>query len=122
MPTVVILGASADRSKFGNKAVRAHLRQGWTVVPVNPKGGTIEGLPVVARLGDVTGPVDRVVSYLPPAAGLLALDDLSKLPHDELWISPGADSDELLAAAESAGLHPIVACTIVDVGESPSRL
>ena len=44
MPTVAILGASADRSKFGNKAVRAFLARGYTVYPVNPKGGEIEGL------------------------------------------------------------------------------
>ena len=37
MPTVAILGASADRSKFGNKAVRAFLARGYMVYPVNPK-------------------------------------------------------------------------------------
>ena len=42
-PTVAILGASADRSKFGNKSVRAHAQAGYDVYPVNPKGGTIEG-------------------------------------------------------------------------------
>ena len=43
MQTVAVIGASADRSKFGNKAVRAFRAQGWTVVPVNPRGGDIEG-------------------------------------------------------------------------------
>ena len=38
-PTVAIIGASTDRSKFGNKSVRAHLQQGYEVFPVNPKGG-----------------------------------------------------------------------------------
>lgn len=122
MPTVVIVGASADRSKFGNKAVRAHLNQGWTVLPVNPKGGTIEGLAVATSLADVPGPVDRVVTYLPPEVGLGVLDELLDLEHDELWISPGAESVELLARARALGLSPRVDCTIVDIGESPSRL
>ena len=34
--TIAIIGASADRSKFGNIAVRAFVRQGFTVYPVNP--------------------------------------------------------------------------------------
>ena len=43
--TIAIIGASADRAKFGNKAVRAFLQQGYTVYPVNPKETRIEGLP-----------------------------------------------------------------------------
>jgi predicted CoA-binding protein len=50
MPKVAILGASADRATFGNKSVRAHLAQGYTVYPVNPKGGQVEGLFVYRSL------------------------------------------------------------------------
>ena len=34
--TIAIVGASADRAKYGNKAVRAFIQGGWTVYPVNP--------------------------------------------------------------------------------------
>lgn len=122
MPTVVIVGASADRAKFGNKAVRAHQNAGWEVIPVNPRGGTIEGLPVLTDVTEVEGPVDRIVTYLPPHIGVEALQPLTTLEHGELWISPGADSPELLSSARNLGLDPIVACTIVDIGESPSLL
>jgi hypothetical protein len=44
--SVAILGASADRSKYGNKAVRAYQQQGYTVFPINPKESEIEGLRV----------------------------------------------------------------------------
>ena len=53
MPTIAILGASTDRNKFGNKAVRAFLRQGYTVYPVNPKETVIENLPVSKTLAEV---------------------------------------------------------------------
>ena len=33
-PTVAIIGASADRSKYGNKSVRAHQAQGYEVAKV----------------------------------------------------------------------------------------
>jgi len=68
--TVAIVGASADRSKFGNKAVRAFLAEGWTVYPVNPRGGRIEGLAATARLSDLEVPLDRISVYLPPAITL----------------------------------------------------
>ncbi|MEX2112968.1 MAG: CoA-binding protein [Pirellulales bacterium] len=67
-PTVAILGASSDRSKFGNKSVRAHLQAGYEVVPVNPKGGTIEGLTAYRSLDEVPEPhLTRISVYLPLA-------------------------------------------------------
>ena len=57
-PTVAIVGASQDRSKFGNKSVRAHLKAGFQVYPVHPRAQEIEGLPVYADLEALPGPVD----------------------------------------------------------------
>jgi hypothetical protein len=69
-PTVAIIGASADRSKFGNKSVRAHLAQGYRVFPVNPKGGEIEGIAVYKSLAEVPAErLDRISMYVPPAVG-----------------------------------------------------
>lgn len=119
-PTVAILGASADRSKFGNKSVRAHLKQGYDVFPINPRGGEIEGLTAYESLADV--PVDRLTRisvYLPPHIGLKVLDEVLVKGCDEFWLNPGSDSDEVVAKARELGLDPIVACSIVDVGTSP---
>lgn len=121
-PTVAILGASADRSKFGNKSVRAHLKQGYDVYPVNPRGGEIEGLTAYESLADV--PVQRLTRisvYLPPHIGLKMLDEVVAKGCDEFWLNPGSDSDELVAKARELGLDPIIACSIVDIGTSPNQ-
>jgi len=124
MPTVAILGASADRSKFGNKAVRAFLARGFTVYPVNPKGGEVEGLAVYKSLTEIPPDVklDRISVYLPPAVGLKTLPEIVKRGTSELWLNPGSESDELVAAAEQQGLNVIQACSIVAVGMSPHDL
>ena len=122
MPSVAVIGASADRRKYGNKAVRAYLRQGWTVYPVNPHESEVEGLHAFRSLRDVPAPVDRVSLYLPPEVGLAVLDDLAAVPHKEFYVNPGAESAELIERAEALGLAPIQACSIVDVGVSPSSL
>ena len=120
-PSVAILGASADRSKFGNKAIRAHLQQGYDVYPVNPKGGEIEGLTVYKRLADVpVERLDRISVYLPPKIGLAMLDEIAAKGCDELWLNPGSESDELVEQAQSLGLEPIQACSIVALGVRPS--
>ena len=122
-PSAIILGASRDRSKFGNKAVRAHLQQGYDVYPVNPNTDRIEGLPTYRSLVDV--PVDqpnRISVYLPPHIGIELLEAIRDKQLGEIWFNPGSESPELLARAEAIGLNVIQACSIVDVGLSPSQL
>jgi predicted CoA-binding protein len=121
-PTVAILGASADRSKFGNKSVRAHLRAGYSVYPVNPSGGEIEGLPVSRSLAEV--PVERLDSisvYLRPEIGVKLLDEMAAKSPSEVWFNPGSESAELLARARALGLNAIAACSIVALGLSPAE-
>lgn len=120
--TVAILGASADRGKFGNKSVRAHRQAGYQVFPVNPKGGEIEGLTAYRSLSEIpANPLTRVSLYLPPAIGLKALDEIAARGCDELWLNPGSDSLEMLARAKELGLPVIQACSIVALGVSPAQ-
>ena len=122
MQTVAVIGASADRSKFGNKAVRAYAQRGFTVWPVNPKESAIEGQPAFAGLADVPGRPNLVSVYLPPAVVLKLLPVIAAKGCDELWLNPGTESPEVLAEAERLGLNVIQACSIVSVGLSPAAL
>jgi len=122
MKTVAIVGASNDRSKFGNKAVRAFLQQGYEVFPVNPKEETIEGLHAFKGICDVPGRPAMVSVYLPPAVLLKVLPEIAAKGCDELWLNPGTESDAVLAEAECLGLNVIQACSIVGVGISPEEL
>ena len=116
-PTAVILGASADRNKFGNKSVRAHAHAGYEVYPVNPKSEEIEGLTAYKSIADV----DRVSVYLPPAIGMQMIEEIAALTVGEVWFNPGSESPELLAHAQALGLNVVQACSIVDLGLSPSQ-
>ena len=117
--TIAIIGASADRSKFGNIAVRAFVRQGFTVYPVNPKEAVIEGLPAFASIAEVPVRPNLISVYLPPTVVLKVLRAIAARGCDELWLNPGTESDEVLAAAEKLGLNVIQACSIVGIGLSP---
>jgi predicted CoA-binding protein len=117
---VVIVGASRDRAKYGNKSVRAHMKQGWRVIPVNPAGGEVEGLPAVPALSAVQPPVDRVSMYVPAEVGVRLVPEIARIRPAEFFLNPGSESDALVEAAQAAGLDPILACSIVDIGQRPS--
>jgi predicted CoA-binding protein len=116
-----VIGASADRSKYGNKAVRAFREEGWDVFPVNPGLTEVEGLPVYANVLDVpTHRLDRVSLYVPPEIGLQIIEDVARRDVGEVWLNPGSESPELIARAEELGLNTIQACSILAIGQSPA--
>jgi predicted CoA-binding protein len=122
MKTVAVIGASSNREKWGNKAVRAFLQQGCTVFPVNPNEPEIEGLKTFANIRDVPVRPDTVTVYLPPPRLLKVLPDIAARGCDELFLNPGTESDEVLAECERLGLNAIQACSIIAVGVSPGSL
>jgi predicted CoA-binding protein len=122
MNTVAVIGASNNRAKFGNKAVRAFQQQGYTVYPVNLKQSEIEGLKAYPSIRDVPIRPQRVSVYLPPPVLLEMLPDIAARGCDELWLNPGTESDAVLAEAGRLGLNVIQACSIVGVGLSPTSL
>jgi predicted CoA-binding protein len=113
-PTVAIVGASADRAKFSNKSILAHLRAGYKVYPVNPKEDTIEGLECYKSVLDIPGALDRVSLYVPPSVGVNMLDDIARKGCQELWVNPGAESPELIEKTRALGLNAIFACSYAD--------
>lgn len=117
---VMVIGASSNPLKFGNKSIRAHLRRGHEVLPVNPKEDTVEGLRCYHSISEVPGPIDRATLYVPPAVGASLMPQLAARGDvAQVWLNPGAESPEVLEAARQAGIHPILACSIIDIGERP---
>lgn len=119
--TVAVVGASTDRTKFGNKAVRAYVQRGWEVYPIHPHAREIEGLQAFAQLADVPAVIQRVTLYLPPEIGITLLPEIAAAQPEEFFINPGAESDALVERAEELGLAPVLACSIIEIGESPNR-
>jgi len=123
MPKVVaVIGASSNRNKFGNRALRAFREQGYTVVPINPNEPEVEGLKTYASVLDVPGAIDMASFYVPPDVGERVIAEVAQKGIGEVWLNPGAESDELIARARALQIQPIVACSIVAIGENPYRL
>jgi predicted CoA-binding protein len=119
--TVAVVGASADRSKYGNKAVRAFRSAGWTVFPVHPTLKEVEGLEAYPTLDELpVAELDQVSLFVPAQIGIQILDQATRKRVRQLWLNPGSESQELVDRASELGLSVIQACSILAVGESPA--
>jgi predicted CoA-binding protein len=117
---VAIVGASRDRSKFGNKAVRAHVSRRFDVYPVNLTEDAIEGLRVYHSVLDIPVDIDRVSVYLSPDTTIGVIEEIAKKGTKELYLNPGSADDRVVEKARSLGIEPILDCGIIAIGESPA--
>lgn len=117
---VAVIGASTNPRKFGNKALRAFRQQGYDVVPINPHAPAVEGLKAYPSVLDVPYAIDMATFYVPPQIGEAIIVDVASKKIPEVWLNPGAESPALVAKARALNIRPIVACSIVGIGENPS--
>jgi len=122
MKTVAVVGAHNDRSRFGNKAVRAFLQQGFQVFPINPNETVIEGLEAYKTIAEVPVRPEIVTVYVRPEILVHLLPEIARRGCDELWLNPGTASDEVLKVASESKLNVIQACSILGIGVSPAAL
>jgi uncharacterized protein len=118
---VAIIGASGDRSKYGNKAVRAFTERGDVVYPVHPSESEIEDLQAFKSVLDIPHDLDRVSLYVPPHIGLKVIEEIAQKGAKQVYLNPGAESMELLEKAQELQVPVIVACSIMDIGMRPGQ-
>lgn len=116
---MAIIGASSNRAKFGNKALRAFEKQGFRVVAINPNEREVEGHQTYASVLDYPDAIDMATVYVPGVVGVRVMDDLAKKGVPEVWLNPGADDDAVVSRAKQLGLKTVIACSIIGIGESP---
>ena len=117
--TVAVVGASSDRSKFGNKALRAFQAEGYRVIPINPNEGEVEGIRTYPSVLDVPDAIDMATVYVQPDVTLRLLDEFDRKKIPEVWVNPGAESDAVIAEARQRRMNVIFACSIVGIGRNP---
>ena len=113
-----VVGASTDRAKYGNKVLRCYQQNGREAIPVNPRGGTIEGVEAATSLAAIDAPVDGVSFITPPHVTLAVLDEVEERGIGNVWMQPGAESAEVIARCEELGLNAITdgSCLLVVLG------
>ncbi len=115
-----VVGASTDRSKYGNKVLRCYQQHGRKVYPVNPKAPEVEGLKAYPSLAALPEKVPAISVITPPPATEQVVREAHAAGVKHGWMQPGAESDAAVRAAEELGMNVIAGgpCVLVVMGFS----
>jgi predicted CoA-binding protein len=113
-----VVGASRDRSKYGNMVLRAFLQKGRTVFSVNPNAGEVEGLKSYPELSSLPEPVHGVCVITPPQVTESIVEQAAHLGVKHIWLQPGAESERAVARAVQSGMNVISGgpCVLIALG------
>ena len=92
---IALVGASNDKSKFGNRIYRDLRSKGYNVVPINPKDENIEGDKAYTSIQMMEELPDIVNLVVPPPIAMIVAQNAVELGIEYLWFQPGSESDEL---------------------------
>jgi uncharacterized protein len=106
--TIAVVGASADTSKAAHQVPLYLQRQGYRILPVNPRGGEIFGEPVFRSLSEIDVPVDVVEVFRPAQEAPEIARQAIAIGAKVLWLQAGIISDEACRIAEAAGLTVVM--------------
>ena len=102
--TIAVVGASADPTKAGHRIPAYLQRQGYRVLPVNPRGGELFGEHVYTSLAEIEMPVDVVDAFRPAEEAPEIARQAAVIGAKVLWLQLSIVSDEAREIAEAAGL------------------
>jgi len=117
-PGFGVVGASANREKYGNKVLRCYLQHARRVTPVHPKEKQIEGIECVASVSELPGEVESLSIITPPPITERIVEEAIARGIGNLWMQPGAESPRAVALAREADINVIAdgSCLLAVLG------
>lgn len=113
-----VVGASANRAKFGNMVLRCYLQDSRVVYPVNPQLEEVEGLACLKSINDLPDSVESISVITPPSV----TEQVVELAHAKgiknIWMQPGAESEVAVQKCTEYGINVIAdgSCILVMLG------
>ncbi|MDZ7815736.1 MAG: CoA-binding protein [Planctomycetota bacterium] len=108
---IAIIGASTDRAKYGNRALRGFDMAGYDVLPVNPNYDEIEGIKTYPDLESLPDKPDIISVYTPPKVTLKLVSQIAEVGAKEIYFNPGSADDEVKEKARESGLDVLYGCS-----------
>ena len=122
------MGASNDRSKFGNKVLRSYAQNGYLVTPINKKQTEIEGLTCTNTLTEWYNDMKLqnkdlnvgVSIVTPPGVTKMVLEEGISLGIKHFYLQPGtydSETDDFITEKKKTeDINVVRNCVLVQIG------
>lgn len=115
--TAAVLGASTNEERFSFKAVRMLREHGFKPIPVHPAGHTVDNIPGLKSISDISDEVDTLTMYVNSGISNNEYDNIIKLNPRRVIFNPGSENSELAEKLRQGGIEIVEACTLVMLRE-----
>lgn len=137
LPYFAVVGASTDRSKFGNKVLRCYKENNFKAIPINPRESTVEGIACAGSLSQLSALIssnderlDGVISsaevgvsiITPPAVTRKILEEGVDQGYRSFFLQPGTHDATVdnyiqeITSARDPKVTVIKGCVLVELG------
>jgi predicted CoA-binding protein len=86
---LAFVGLSTDEAAFSRSICTVMRKNGYDIVPVNPKASEIDGMPCFAAVGDIVPPVDAALIMTPPARASDVVRECDHAGIGHVWLHRG---------------------------------
>jgi hypothetical protein len=101
---IAVIGATDNLEKYGSIIYRDLKSRGYKLLAVNPSRDTVDDDPCYPTLRDLPERPDILDFVVPAPIGLKVARTAAELFMNNVWLQPGAESDELIGYLEGSGL------------------
>lgn len=113
--SLAVVGATDRPGKYGGIIYRTMKSKGYPVFAVNPYRSTVDGDECWPSVTELPRTPTIAVLVVPARRGMGVIDDCAEAGIENVWIQPGAFSEEMRAKLESEGLNWLAnACVMVE--------
>ena len=114
---IAVVGVSHNENRFGFKIFRDLVKNGFSVLGINPTDGEIAGRKIYRSLKEINTKIDLVITVVPARVTERIVDECKELGIKEIWMQPGSESNTAIEKAKNYGIEVTSnACFMVEKG------
>jgi len=107
--TILIVGASANLTKYGHIILDTLHKRGFNAVPINQRENEILGVKAYPSISDFVkanpkNKIDWVDFVVPPEVVQEVLFEVKKLKLKNVWLQPGSESNTAIEFCKDNGI------------------
>jgi predicted CoA-binding protein len=124
---LAFVGLSTDEAAFSRNVCADMRKNGYEIVPVNPKATEVDGLPCYATVGEIAPPVAAALIMIAPEGAAAAVEACHRAGIAHVWLHRGAGTGSVSKEALDYCVEHAMSvvpgeCPLMFIGEPPDAV